>query len=175
MVHLSCFNTLWPQFRLLSIRAQGHPLEQLPVPIGIAAGALPAQAGLRITSAWPSQHSCWLLLLFEGFQFCNVPLQIVLICLFGNFIMGGDFSFFFFFFFYFANWSYCAAQYRAAMQISKPESVLTDSKQTVERTGHLQLSFLSDISVDGYYWLWVVWDLCVCLNSDLRHVRVVSR
>lgn len=37
------------------------------------------------------------------------------------------------------------------MQISKPESVLTDSKQTVERTGHLQLSFLSDISVDGYY------------------------
>lgn len=94
----SRFNTLWPQFRLLSIRAQGHPLEQLPVPIGIAAGALPAQAGLRITSAWPSQHSCWLLLLFEGFQFCNVPLQIVLICLFGNFIMGGDFSFFFFLF-----------------------------------------------------------------------------
>lgn len=36
------------------------------------------------------------------------------------------------------NRSCSAAQYRAAMQISKPEPALTDSNQTVEKTGHLQ-------------------------------------
>lgn len=40
-----------PSFTYCLSEPRAIPLEQLPVPIGIAAGALPAQAGLHITSA----------------------------------------------------------------------------------------------------------------------------